>query len=87
VSPVPARESTACEVLSGVWLAAGSEVRDNRRETLPTYEYLCESCKKSFEVMLTITERAKAHVKCPGCGSKKVSPQLTVFSPKTSRKS
>jgi putative FmdB family regulatory protein len=53
---------------------------------MPTYEYLCEGCKKGFEVRLTITERAKAHVKCPGCGSKKVRPQLTVFTPKTSRK-
>lgn len=54
---------------------------------MPTYEYLCGSCKKGFDVKLTIAERAKAHVKCPGCGSKKVSLQLTVFSPKTSRKS
>ena len=53
---------------------------------MPTYEYLCENCKKDFEVMLTITERAKASVKCPGCGSNKVSAQMTVFSAKTSRK-
>lgn len=53
---------------------------------MPTYEYLCEGCTKAFEVRLTITERAKAHVKCPDCGSKKVRPQLTVFTPKTSRK-
>jgi putative FmdB family regulatory protein len=47
---------------------------------MPTYEYLCEGCQKGFEVRLTITEQAKAHdVKCPGCGSKKVRPQVTVF--------
>jgi putative FmdB family regulatory protein len=55
-------------------------------EAMPTYEYLCENCKKEFEVMLSITERTKASVKCPGCGSNKVSPQMTVFSAKTSRK-
>ena len=50
---------------------------------MPTYEYRCEGCKKGFEVRLTITERTKAHVACPACGSKKVRPQLTVFTPKT----
>jgi putative FmdB family regulatory protein len=53
---------------------------------MPTYEYLCETCKKDFEVALTITERAKASVRCPGCGSDKVSPRMSVFSAKTSRK-
>jgi putative FmdB family regulatory protein len=54
---------------------------------MPRYEYACEKCKKGFEVTLTVTERAKAVVKCPSCGSKKVTPWLTVFTPKTSRKS
>jgi putative FmdB family regulatory protein len=53
---------------------------------MPIYEYLCESCQKGFEMTLSISERAKASVTCPGCGSKKVSPQMTVFSAKTSRK-
>jgi putative FmdB family regulatory protein len=53
---------------------------------MPTYKYLCGGCKKGFEVRLTMTERAKAHVTCPGCGSKNVRSQLTVFTPKTSRK-
>ena len=43
---------------------------------MPTYEYLCAGCKKGFEVRLSITERSTAHVTCPGCGSKKVLPQL-----------
>ena len=53
---------------------------------MPIYEYLCESCKKGFEVTLSITERTTTRVKCPGCGSSKVIPQMTVFSAKTSRK-
>ncbi|PYO18024.1 MAG: FmdB family transcriptional regulator [Candidatus Rokuibacteriota bacterium] len=36
---------------------------------------------------LTLAERANVNVKCPSCGSEKVAPQLTVFTPKTSRKS
>ena len=35
---------------------------------MPRYEYACEKCKKGFEVTLTVTERAKAVVKCPSCG-------------------
>ncbi|MGH7323577.1 MAG: FmdB family zinc ribbon protein [Candidatus Rokuibacteriota bacterium] len=54
---------------------------------MPRYEFICERCEKGFEVTLTLTERAKANVKCPSCGSEKVTPQLTVFTPKTSRKS
>jgi len=53
---------------------------------MPTYEYLCESCKKDFAVTLSISERAQASVKCPGCGSNKVNPQMATFSAKTSRK-
>ena len=54
---------------------------------MPTYEFLCESCEKSFELTLTLSERAGAKVRCPGCGSEKVSPQLAVFTAKTTRKS
>ena len=54
---------------------------------MPTYEFLCESCQKSFELTLTFSERTSAKVRCPGCGSEKVSPQMTAFSAKTSRKS
>jgi len=54
---------------------------------MPTYEFLCESCEKSFELMLTLAERAVVKVQCPTCGSEKVVPQMTVFTPKTSRKS
>jgi putative FmdB family regulatory protein len=53
---------------------------------MPQYEFRCESCEKSFETTLTITERANLEVKCPSCGSDKVVPQLTVFTARTSRK-
>ncbi len=44
---------------------------------MPRYEFVCKSCEKGFEVMS----------KCPSCGSEKVTPQLTVFTAKTLRKS
>ena len=54
---------------------------------MPRYEFTCESYKKSFEVTLTLAKRANAKVRCPSCGSEKVTPRLTVFTAKTSRKS
>ncbi len=54
---------------------------------MPRYEFMCGSCEKGFEVTLTLGERTNAKVKCPSCGSEKVTPQLTVFTAKTSRKS
>ena len=54
---------------------------------MPRYEFRCEGCKKGFEVTLTFAARAAGKVKCPKCGSGKVTPQFTVFTAKTSRKS
>ena len=54
---------------------------------MPRYEFMCESCKKSFEVVLTAAERAAGKIACPICGGRKVTPQMAIFSAKTSRKS
>lgn len=54
---------------------------------MPTYEFRCESCEKSFEVTVTMAERADAKVRCPSCGSANLTPQMTIFTAKTSRKS
>src|SRR6266545_3415543 len=56
------------------------------RKSMPTYEFMCESCKKSFEVALTVAERAAANVQCPTCGRGEVTPQMAIFTAKTSRK-
>jgi putative FmdB family regulatory protein len=54
---------------------------------MPTYMFMCERCTKSFEVVLTVAERAAAKVACPTCGGGKVTPQMAIFTAKTSRKS
>ncbi len=54
---------------------------------MPTYAFMCESCKKRFEVGLTVTERASPRVECPTCGGPDGTPQMTIFTAKTSRKS
>jgi putative FmdB family regulatory protein len=54
---------------------------------MPRYEFLCEKCKKPFELTMTISERERAKPKCPTCGNTKVVPQLASFTTQTSKKS
>ena len=54
---------------------------------MPSYEFMCEKCKKGFELTMTISKREKANVKCPKCKETKVVPQLTPFMVQTSKKS
>ena len=39
---------------------------------VPTYQYRCRECGKSFERTETITEHEAAKARCPKCNSKKV---------------
>jgi putative FmdB family regulatory protein len=54
---------------------------------MPHYEFMCEKCRKPFELTMTISERAKANVKCPKCQNTEVTPQLASFMTQTSKKS
>jgi putative FmdB family regulatory protein len=54
---------------------------------MPTYEYLCQNCKKPFEVVMSISEYEKGKVKCPKCGKGRVKQQITGFMVQTSKKS
>jgi putative FmdB family regulatory protein len=54
---------------------------------MPRYEFLCEKCKKPFEVTMTISEREKAKPACPACKGTKVVPQLAGFMAQTKKKS
>ncbi|MBP2676280.1 MAG: Zinc ribbon domain [Deltaproteobacteria bacterium] len=47
---------------------------------MPTYSYLCESCKKLFEIRMSITEKEQWKPRCPGCGGGKMKQQLFGFS-------
>jgi putative FmdB family regulatory protein len=42
-------------------------------ELMPTYQYRCEKCGKKFERTETISEHEALKLKCPKCGSNKVS--------------
>jgi putative FmdB family regulatory protein len=54
---------------------------------MPTYEFICQKCKKSFSLILSITEYGKKGFRCPKCGDTDVKQQITVFQAKTSKKS
>jgi putative FmdB family regulatory protein len=54
---------------------------------MPRYEFLCETCKKPFELSMSIAERAKAKPRCPTCKGTKVVPQFGGFMAQTSKKS
>ena len=61
-------------------------MRDEER-FMPRYEFLCEECRKPFELTMTIAEREKAKVQCPKCKGTKVVPQLGGCMTQTSKKS
>jgi putative FmdB family regulatory protein len=54
---------------------------------MPVYDYVCKACKKSFELVLTLSEHDKKNIKCPKCGSKKVEQEVAAFYAVTSKKS
>jgi putative FmdB family regulatory protein len=67
-------------------VAGKPPVRDEER-FMPRYEFLCEKCKKPFELTMTISEREKSTPKCPKCKGTKVVPQFSGFMAQTSKKS
>lgn len=54
---------------------------------MPTYEYRCSKCGKTFERREHVAEHEKSHPHCPNCQSADVQPVLTDFYVKTSKKS
>jgi putative FmdB family regulatory protein len=54
---------------------------------MPTYEFVCAQCKKSFSLLLKVSDYEKRKFRCPKCKSKKVKQQLTSFQTITAKKS
>jgi putative FmdB family regulatory protein len=54
---------------------------------MPTYDFRCTKCKRSFTVNISFRDYEKGKVKCPRCGGQNVQQQITSFMTKTSRKS
>jgi putative FmdB family regulatory protein len=57
---------------------------------MPTYEFLCQKCKKRFELVWSLEQydrEMKRKPKCPKCGSTSVARQISAVEVKTSKKS
>jgi len=54
---------------------------------MPTYDFVCEKCNKTFTLRLKIAEYEKKKQRCPDCKSKKVKQQVSSFMVITSKKS
>lgn len=54
---------------------------------MPRYEFFCEDCQKTFEVILTLSEYGKGEVMCPNCGGRHVHQEAAAFFAVTSKKS
>ena len=54
---------------------------------MPEYEFECQRCKKTFTLILRISERGKTAVRCPACGGEDVETRMQAFVAKTARKS
>jgi putative FmdB family regulatory protein len=82
------------ETLTDATLAAlpgfgHSRARQERRErgNMPTYEYVCDQCGKKFTLVMSISEHDKKNAKCPHCGSRKITQQISGFNAITKKKS
>jgi putative FmdB family regulatory protein len=57
---------------------------------MPTYEFHCEKCDKTFEQTWSLSEydhRIKEKMKCPSCDSTRVVKTISLVQVKTTKKS
>ncbi|MBN1843256.1 MAG: zinc ribbon domain-containing protein [Deltaproteobacteria bacterium] len=54
---------------------------------MPTYEFFCEKCNKTFTVTMRVSEYQKKKIQCPKCKGKKIKQVISSFQTITSKKS
>lgn len=54
---------------------------------MPTYEFICEKCNKTFTLTMRVSEYEKKKTQCPKCKGRKVKQVITSFQTITSKKS
>lgn len=54
---------------------------------MPTYEYRCDKCRKTFQVIAPISAHTRRAPACPSCKSKATRQVLGAFYAKTVKKS
>jgi putative FmdB family regulatory protein len=65
----------------------GNDAGVKGRCSMPTYEFVCEKCKKTVTLTLKLSEYEKKNYRCPHCKSKKLTQQISGFQTITSKKS
>ncbi len=58
-----------------------------RRVPMAEYDFECRLCKKVFTLFMRTSERLKATIRCPGCGSDDVEALMQSFVARTAKKS
>ena len=86
VAVVPLRERISV-LRKGAYNLAKLSRTEKEVRTMPIYEYVCQKCKKSFELVRRIKEDGRKAASCPKCASKKVERRWSRVSVETSRKS
>ena len=56
-------------------------------EVMPTYEYYCRKCDRTFVVYMSLKEHDTEQVRCPHCEGREVEQIITPFVAVTSKKS
>ena len=67
-------------------ISTTARYRIEREAPMPVYDYVCNDCHKTFELILTLRQH-EAEAKCPKCGSKNVEQEATAFYTVTGKKS
>ena len=80
-------DTTFCGIAVLKWASGISLEPFDGELDVPTYQYRCGECGKSFERAETISEHEAAKVRCPKCNSKKVTQVPGRVHVVTSRKS
>jgi len=54
---------------------------------MPSYEFICKDCNKTYLSLMTLADYEKGDFACPQCKGKNVEQKLTSFFAVTSKKS
>jgi len=77
----------SCTRLKGSQRHQAESSAEAKEEYMPTYDYHCHACDRTFEVHLSVQEHDAHQVQCPHCQSTAVEQVFTHFSTVTSKKS
>src|SRR5205823_13640686 len=69
------------------WRSQGPRVWSLKGRTMPSYEYYCRHCDRTFTVHMSLKDHETEEVRCVHCQGTQVEQVLTSFVAVTSKKS